>query len=52
VTGDDGIAVAQLCEEQQQGQQQGAAAAAVEAGARAGPGPTEALTTTAGQLAR
>jgi hypothetical protein len=50
VTNDDGTAG--FDEQQEQQQQQGQAAAAGEAAAGPAPGPTEALTTTAGNLAR
>uniref|UniRef100_A0A383V829 Uncharacterized protein n=1 Tax=Tetradesmus obliquus TaxID=3088 RepID=A0A383V829_TETOB len=48
-TADDEVDAAQLGQQQQQ---QGQAAAVGDAAAKAGPGPTEALTSTAGQLAR
>jgi hypothetical protein len=54
VTGDDESGAVQFEEQQQEQQQQveHVQAAVGEAAAKAGPGPTEALTTTAGQLAR
>jgi hypothetical protein len=53
VTNDDGMGAAGFDEEQEQQQGQGRAAAAGEtAAAGTAPGPTEALTTTAGNLAR